>query len=60
MNGIRKSHPIKEKIGHKFVGGDDKPVYAGKENLSIGKGTLGMSLRFLPLFIMQQGNKLVL
>ncbi|AGK55802.1 DcuS/MalK family sensor histidine kinase [Bacillus sp. 1NLA3E] len=46
MNGIRKSHPIKEKIGHKFVGGDDKPVYAGKENLSIGKGTLGMSLRF--------------
>lgn len=51
MNAIRKSHPDPEKIGKKFVGGDEQPVLRGVENISIATGTLGTSLRsFTPIF----------
>lgn len=51
MEGIRKSHPDPDKIGGKFVGGDDVPVYSGIEHVSIAEGTLGMSLRvFTPVY----------
>jgi two-component system, CitB family, sensor histidine kinase MalK len=51
MNGIRKSHPNKNRIGEHFVGGDEGAVLKGKEHISIAKGTLGVSLRsFTPIF----------
>ncbi|WP_237389573.1 DcuS/MalK family sensor histidine kinase [Bacillus sp. USDA818B3_A] len=51
MNGIRKSHPKPEKIGERFVGGDEGPALHGHENISTAKGTLGYSLRaFTPVF----------
>ncbi|MBM7587278.1 CitB family two-component system sensor histidine kinase MalK [Bacillus pakistanensis] len=51
MNGIRKSHPNPERIGEKFVGGDEKSVLEGKEYISVSEGTLGKSLRaFAPVY----------
>lgn len=51
MKGIRKSHPDPNKIGKRFVGGDEEAVLKGKEHVSISKGTLGHSLRsFTPVF----------
>ena len=51
MKGIRKSHPKPEKIGERFVGGDEGPALHGHENISTAKGTLGYSLRaFTPVF----------
>jgi CitB family two-component system sensor histidine kinase MalK len=51
MNGIRKSHPDPEKIGKRFVGGDEKVVLNGEEHISISKGTLGQSVRaFTPIY----------
>ncbi|MGF9963587.1 sensor histidine kinase [Bacillus rhizoplanae] len=51
MNGIRKSHPDPRKIGQHFVGGDERIALKGKEYVSIGKGTLGESMRvFVPIF----------
>lgn len=51
MNGIRKSHPDINKVGQKFVGGDEGPVLKGQEHISVARGTLGMSLRaFTPVF----------
>ncbi|WP_242145028.1 MULTISPECIES: sensor histidine kinase [unclassified Bacillus cereus group] len=51
MNGIRKSHPNPQKIGHHFVGGDEGTVLKGKEHMSLAEGTLGISMRvFVPVF----------
>ncbi|WP_144508931.1 sensor histidine kinase [Bacillus mycoides] len=51
MNGIRKSHPDPQKIGHHFLGGDEGPVLKGTEHVSLAKGTLGISMRvFVPIF----------
>ena len=50
-NGIRKSHPEPNKIGKRFVGGDENQVFSGKEYVSISEGTLGLSMRaFTPVF----------
>ncbi len=46
MNGIRKSHPMPDKIGQKYAGGDADDVFKGKEYSSIAEGTLGESLRY--------------
>ena len=52
MKGIRYSHPIKEKIGKKFEGGDEIRVLTkGEEYVSEASGSLGPSLRvFTPIF----------
>lgn len=51
MEGTRLSHPDSEKVGKKFVGGDEQAVLQGKEYVSISEGTLGRSLRsFTPIF----------
>lgn len=51
MDGIRKSHPDPQKIGHHFIGGDEGPVLKGKEHVSLAEGTLGISMRvFVPIF----------
>lgn len=50
-HGIRLSHPDPDKIGKRFVGGDEGQVLKGKEHISISKGTLGRSLRsFTPVY----------
>lgn len=50
MKGIRKSHPDQEKIGQRFVGGDEGRVLQGEEYLSVAEGTLGTSMRaFVPV-----------
>ncbi|MGG5252589.1 DcuS/MalK family sensor histidine kinase [Neobacillus sp. SM06] len=51
MKGIRKTHPVPDKVGKRFVGGDEGPVLHGIESVSVAKGTLGLSLRsFTPVF----------
>jgi len=52
MNGIRYSHPKKEKVGKKFEGGDETRVLTkGEEYVSEARGSLGLSLRvFTPIF----------
>ncbi len=47
----RYSHPVPERIGQAFVGGDEKRVFQGGPYLSKAVGTLGPSLRaFAPIF----------
>lgn len=58
MNGIRKSHPDPNKIGERFVGGDEKEALKGKEYSSISEGTLGMSLRAFTPIVDQQENQI--
>jgi len=51
MNSIRYSHPVPERIGQKFVGGDEGPSLRGETYTSWATGTLGRSLRaFVPIF----------
>jgi len=51
MNGIRKSHPIPERIGGVFSTADHKAVLKGKQYTSISKGTMGNSLKaFTPIY----------
>lgn len=53
MNGIRQSHPQKERIGKKFEGGDEQRVLQkGDEYISVSTGSLGPSFRaFAPIFM---------
>ncbi|WP_202709231.1 DcuS/MalK family sensor histidine kinase [Sporosalibacterium faouarense] len=52
MNGTRYSHPIHERIGKKFVGGDEtRVVKEGETYISEAIGTLGKSVRaFVPIY----------
>jgi PAS domain S-box-containing protein len=48
---IRYSHPVPDRIGKTFVGGDEGPALAGKEYVSNSIGTLGPSMRaFVPIY----------
>jgi CitB family two-component system sensor histidine kinase MalK len=50
MQGVRESHPDPEKIGKRFVGGDETEALVGREYVSTAQGTLGDSLRaFVPI-----------
>lgn len=53
MKGIRQSHPLKEKIGKKFEGGDEQRVLTkGEQYISISTGSLGPSFRaFSPIYV---------
>jgi CitB family two-component system sensor histidine kinase MalK len=45
------SHPVPERIGQHFVGGDEGDSLLGKRYVSQAHGTLGLSLRaFVPIF----------
>ena len=47
----RYSHPVPERIGRVFVGGDERNVFEGEPYLSRAVGTLGPSLRaFVPIY----------
>ncbi|WP_213818313.1 DcuS/MalK family sensor histidine kinase [Garciella nitratireducens] len=52
MEGIRYGHPSFEKVGKKFVGGDEKRVVQrGESYISEATGTLGRELRaFVPIY----------
>ncbi|MWP45875.1 DcuS/MalK family sensor histidine kinase [Gilliamella sp. Pas-s27] len=51
MQGVRLSHPDKNKIGQLIVGGDEGKVLKGESYTSIAEGTLGNSIRaFSPIF----------
>jgi sensor histidine kinase regulating citrate/malate metabolism len=51
MDSIRYSHPVAERIGEKFVGGDEGPALRGEVYTSKSVGTLGPSLRaFVPVY----------
>ncbi|SDK93163.1 DcuS/MalK family sensor histidine kinase [Natronincola ferrireducens] len=52
LEGIRYSHPNPFRIGSRFVGGDEEGVLLeGKEYISMGEGTLGLSTRaFTPIY----------
>jgi CitB family two-component system sensor histidine kinase MalK len=48
---IRQSHPVEERIGEYFVGGDEDRAYEGESYTSLAEGTLGESLRaFVPIY----------
>ncbi|UQD53563.1 two-component system sensor histidine kinase DcuS [Bacillus methanolicus] len=57
MNGIRKSHPNPNKIGKRFVGGDENAVFSGEEYKSTAKGTLGMSFRYFTSVFTDNGKQ---
>ncbi len=51
MAGIRLAHPTPERIGQRFVGGDERDVLEGKTYISEAIGTLGHQMRaFVPVF----------
>lgn len=57
MEGIRLTHPVEERIGQHFVGGDVADVLEGKTYTSEAVGTLGPSMRaFEPVF--HQGRQI--
>ncbi|MDV6379507.1 DcuS/MalK family sensor histidine kinase [Sporosarcina sp. GW1-11] len=48
---IRQSHPIAERIGQYFVGGDEDRAFQGEQYTSMATGTLGESMRaFAPIW----------
>ncbi|MEN8905324.1 MAG: ATP-binding protein [Clostridiales bacterium] len=60
MNSKRYSHPVKERVGEKFVGNDEiKVIETGEMYISEGKGTLGKSLRvFVPIYNMNETTQI--
>lgn len=51
MESIRYSHPVEERIGEYFVGGDEARAFNGEYYTSIAEGTLGDSMRaFAPVW----------
>ncbi len=51
METIRYSHPVPERIGQHFVGGDEQDSLKGKRYVSQARGTLGVSIRaFVPIY----------
>jgi sensor histidine kinase regulating citrate/malate metabolism len=52
MEGIRKSHPMSDKIGKRFSGGDEERCLKyGQTYITEGEGSLGKSLRaFVPIY----------
>jgi sensor histidine kinase regulating citrate/malate metabolism len=51
MDSYRYSHPVPERIGEKFVGGDEGKALQGEVYTSRATGTLGPSLRaFVPIY----------
>jgi sensor histidine kinase regulating citrate/malate metabolism len=51
MKSKRYSHPVPQRIGQKFVGGDEGAALKGREYISRSIGTLGPSIRaFVPIF----------
>ena len=59
MEKIRYSHPLQNKIGTIFSGGDEGPAFADNEYISRASGVLGPSIRaFIPIKA-EEGTKQV-
>lgn len=51
MNGVRVSHPDKNKVGQHMIGSDEQRVLNGDSYISLAKGSLGISQRaFRPIY----------
>nr|MBA5585655.1 sensor histidine kinase [Anaerobacillus isosaccharinicus]QOY36037.1 sensor histidine kinase [Anaerobacillus isosaccharinicus] len=51
MDRIRLTHPIKERIGTKFYGGDEDPAFSEHIYTSLASGDHGYTIRsFVPIF----------
>jgi two-component system, CitB family, sensor kinase len=44
-DGVRYSHPIKERIGQKMVGGDNEKALSGEPSITEATGSLGPAVR---------------
>ena len=50
MDSVRYSHPIADRLGQRFVGGDERAALGGSTYISKAVGTLGLSIRaFVPI-----------
>ncbi|MBS4022733.1 MAG: sensor histidine kinase [Dethiobacter sp.] len=50
LDRIRYSHPLQERIGQRFEGGDEGPAFADHEYISRAAGIMGPSVRaFVPI-----------
>lgn len=50
MDAVRYSHPQPDRLGKRFVGGDEIRALAGESYVSQARGTLGLSIRaFAPI-----------
>ncbi len=50
MDAVRYSHPQPDRLGKRFVGGDERRALAGESYVSQARGTLGLSIRaFAPI-----------
>ena len=59
MNSIRYAHPDPEKVGKKFVGGDNRRIIeTGESYISVATGTLGKSLRAFAPIIDEKGRQI--
>lgn len=58
MKGIRLMHPVPERIGEYFVGGDVDDVFTGKSYTSEAVGTLGPSMRAFEPVYNQEGTQI--
>ncbi|WP_419787007.1 ATP-binding protein [Pseudodesulfovibrio sp.] len=57
VNNKRFSHPVEERVGKTFVGGDTGPViHEGKSYVSEATGTLGRSIRAFVPILTDNGN----
>ncbi|WP_253581841.1 sensor histidine kinase [Deinococcus sp. HSC-46F16] len=43
--GIRLAHPVQERLGRPMEGGDNAAPLAGREGVSVARGSLGLSVR---------------
>ncbi len=51
MDTMRYSHPLEDRLGQRFVGGDEQEALKGKTYISQALGTLGLSIRaFVPVW----------
>ena len=60
MNGYRYAHPNPERLGQRFVGGDEQRVIEyGESYISEATGTLGKAIRaFVPVYDPETGEQL--
>lgn len=59
MEGVRYSHPVKDRIGKKFSGGDLGPALANNEYVTRAEGVLGPSVRAFTPIKVDEGNRQV-
>lgn len=59
MNKIRYSHPLQNRIGTRFSGGDEDPAFAEHEYISRAEGVLGPSVRAFVPIMTDEGTKQV-